>query len=69
MVNRCICSNISFEKIKDLADKKEFQTIEELQSAEICAVNCCLCVPYISEMLKTGQTAFHPFEIEKPATR
>jgi len=59
-VNRCICSNISFEEIKKIAEKHDFSTVEELRDNGICANNCRLCERYISRMLQTGKTAFEP---------
>lgn len=64
MVNRCICSNISFEKIKVIAENENFVSVEELRAENICCCNCQLCVPYVEAMLETGKTAFHPYEIK-----
>lgn len=59
-VNRCICHQISFSEIKEIASEKNLTTIEELQAEEICSTNCRLCVDYIRQMLKTGETSFEP---------
>ena len=64
MINRCICSNISFEKIKSLALKESYHSLEELQAENICCCNCKLCAPYIVEMLKTGKTTFQLIEAQ-----
>jgi len=57
-IDRCICSNIRFDEILEIANEKGFETVKELQEHKICANNCKLCVRYIEEMLKTGQVSF-----------
>lgn len=57
-VNRCICSNISFDKIKALAEEKGLSSVKELQQHQICACQCKLCVPYIKKLLNKGKTEF-----------
>lgn len=57
-INRCICSEIYFSEVKKIAEEKDLKTVEELQKAGICAKSCQLCVPYIKEMLRTGETEF-----------
>lgn len=59
-VDRCICHNISFEEIKMKADNLQISTIEKLQELNICSTGCKICRPYISEMLRTGETSFQP---------
>ncbi|PWN06617.1 hypothetical protein DDZ15_08865 [Rhodohalobacter mucosus] len=59
-VNRCICHDISFGEINQIAAGKNLCTIEELREEEICSTQCRLCEPYIRAMLKTGQTSFEP---------
>jgi len=69
-VNRCICSNIGFEKVKAIAEKKNLRTVEDLRKREICSCHCMLCVPYIEKMLETGKTEYEPTElIKKPTNR
>lgn len=60
MVNRCICSNISFEDVKSIAKREKYTTVEDLQVNSVCCRHCELCRPYIKEMLKTGETSFLP---------
>ena len=62
-VDRCICSSISFQEVRDIAEKKGYKTTKELQDAQVCCRHCKLCEPYISEMLVTGQTSFKPGEL------
>ena len=65
MVNRCICSNISFAEVKTIAEDQNLQSVEELRLNEICCRHCQLCKPYIEEMLETGETSFDPNAILK----
>lgn len=59
-VDRCICHNILFREIKRIADERGITTLEELQVEKISSTSCKLCLPYVREMLKTGQTSFKP---------
>ena len=60
MVNRCICSNISFEEVKSIAAERDLKSAEELRRNNVCCRHCELCRPYVEEMLKTGETSFTP---------
>lgn len=60
MVNRCICSNISFADVKIIAKNKNLTTVDELRLNEVCCRHCELCRPYVEEMLETGETSFSP---------
>lgn len=62
MVDRCICSDISFEEVKKIGEERGFTGIREFQEEEICAVHCELCRPYLELMLETGRTRFSPGE-------
>jgi bacterioferritin-associated ferredoxin len=59
-VNRCICHNISFEKIREIAVKHEIDSLDELRAMDICSTRCKLCEPYLKQMLRTGETSFEP---------
>ena len=57
-VIRCICNKISFKELKNISVKENVKSLEELKLKVTCA-NCCeFCVPYINDMLKTGETEF-----------
>lgn len=58
MVSSCICLRKSFAEIKKLAERMEYSSVSELQANGICSTNCKLCLPYVAEMLKTGETEF-----------
>lgn len=61
-VNKCICNNISFKDLKEIAVCNNVKNIEELCSFVTVAANCKLCAPYIIKMLESGKTGF---EIEE----
>ncbi|MEO1022738.1 MAG: hypothetical protein AAFW89_09340 [Bacteroidota bacterium] len=60
IVDRCVCHNVSFEIIKELAAKEGIRNIEELQMLEISSTKCKMCRPYIEMMFETGETKFRP---------
>lgn len=64
-VERCICHNIHFKKILEIAERDGLTTVDELQEKGICCTNCKLCVPYIKESLRTGATQFRPDFLQK----
>ena len=59
-VDQCICHEITFEEIEQIAKQKGYTTIEEIQKAGISSTSCKMCEPYIKAMLKTGKTSFVP---------
>ncbi|MGF1670933.1 MAG: hypothetical protein ACFCU6_10815 [Balneolaceae bacterium] len=59
-INRCICHDISFAEIKEIAREKNISAIEELQHFNICSKGCMICRPYVAEVLRTGKTSFEP---------
>lgn len=59
-VTRCICHNISFQKILQIAREQNIKSIKELQIQRICCTNCKLCVPYVLKALETGIVSFGP---------
>jgi len=67
-ITHCICHNVSFAEIKEIADKKHITDIETLLKAlqqELpFGLNCQTCLPYIRRTLATGQTEFHEILID-----
>lgn len=61
MVNRCICSNITFREIKKIAEQNDYRSVSELREAGVCALHCKLCEPYVEKVLETGEVEFEPF--------
>lgn len=64
-INKCVCSNITFSEVKEIALRNNADSLAKLQQKVDVAVNCRLCVPYIQEMLKTGETEFHKIIIKE----
>jgi hypothetical protein len=58
MVTRCVCSNRTFAELKLTAEKYGVTTLEQLQAKIEFGVTCKLCHPYVTKMLKTGETEF-----------
>ncbi len=65
-VDRCICHDIAFSRLKELADRHG-HGLDELARITGCSTNCGMCKPYIIRMLETGQTLFPV--ISEPAAR
>jgi bacterioferritin-associated ferredoxin len=59
-VDRCICHQTRFVDIKRYAETEGITSVEELMERGISSTNCKLCVPYIEQMFKTGETSFDP---------
>ncbi len=62
MVNRCICSKISFAEIKEIADQNEYKSVKDLRDAGVCSIHCRICEPYVEKVLETGNVVFDPFQ-------
>ncbi len=58
VITHCICFNRSFAELKAVAEKYQCLTVEELQKHVDFGLNCKLCVPYVRQMLATGETEF-----------
>lgn len=54
-VDRCICHDVRFEAILELAEQG-VTDLRELARRTGCGTGCGLCVPYIRIVLRTGQT-------------
>ncbi|TVQ51065.1 MAG: hypothetical protein EA377_13380 [Phycisphaerales bacterium] len=74
MVDRCVCFDVSFRQLKQQADERDAD-FDELQRAFGCGRGCGMCVPYIKEMLRTGETVlplrrdWNPSASELPAPK
>jgi bacterioferritin-associated ferredoxin len=58
IISHCICHEISFQSIKEMADKLNITDIAELQRELDFGLNCSMCLPYVNRTLKTGETKF-----------
>jgi bacterioferritin-associated ferredoxin len=54
-VDRCVCVGVSFEELKRIAERTG-EGLDGLRARTGCGGGCGLCVPYIRQMLRTGQT-------------
>ena len=63
-VTHCICSMVSFLELKNIADKHNIKTVEELQHVKAFGLSCKLCIPYVRQMLQDGRTVFEAPIIE-----
>lgn len=58
MVTKCVCSDITFERMKQIADKHKCKNIQCIQRYLTFGESCGLCRPYVQKMLETGETKF-----------
>ena len=58
LVSRCICRNFEFSELLPRARAADW-TLDDLVRETGCGVQCGLCRPYLSRMLRTGETEFH----------
>lgn len=58
MVNRCVCVNITFERLLAL-HREHGWDLETLKHETGCCTGCTTCEPYIRLTLRTGETS-HP---------
>jgi NAD(P)H-nitrite reductase large subunit len=59
-VTRCVCHGISFAAILEIMEDRGIENVRELQERQICSCSCKICIPYIVQMIKTGETSFEP---------
>jgi len=57
LVDRCICKDIRFSELKDLAAKEQISEAV-LRERTGCGAECGTCRPYIRRMLATGEVHF-----------
>ena len=58
-IDRCVCDRIQFAELHDVATEHGCETTEELACHIRFGTRCGSCLPYVAEMLKTGETVFH----------
>lgn len=58
IVDRCVCSGVTFAELKELHDKG--LSLEEMQAQTGCSSACNMCEPYIRLMIDSGRTRFTP---------
>lgn len=58
MIDRCVCFDLPFDRLKQAAEIHDCKTVAELQTVLPFGHQCRLCHPYVEAMLKTGRTRF-----------
>ena len=58
LVSRCICRNVEFSELLPRARAAGWN-LNDLVRETGCGAQCGLCRPYLSRMLRTGETEFH----------
>jgi len=58
-IDRCVCVDVTFARMRDLADERGVCDVASLQSVCGCAQSCGLCEPYIEQMLESRTVVFH----------
>ena len=57
VVDRCVCHNLTFAELKEIALRLG-NDFERLSRETGCCDGCGLCQPYVERMLQTGETQF-----------
>ena len=58
LISRCICRNVEFRQLLPRARASGW-SLHDLVRETGCGGQCGLCRPYLSRMLRTGETEFH----------
>jgi len=58
LISRCICRNVEFSELLPRARAAGW-SLADLVRHTGCGAQCGLCRPYLSRMLRTGETEFH----------
>ncbi len=66
MVDRCICAEVTFDRLKRLSER-EGLSLEQLRQRTGCCTGCTMCEPYVRLMLRTGRTEFVPLTAREAA--
>jgi bacterioferritin-associated ferredoxin len=64
-VNKCVCFDVSFEELKDVADKAGIKKLDVLQDEIEFGKRCGMCLIYAEKMLETGETCFDSFSVKR----
>ncbi len=66
LISRCICKATEFADLLGPA-REHGWSLADLVRETGCGGQCGLCRPYISRMLRTGETEFHEIITEEPS--
>ncbi|HZW09595.1 MAG TPA: (2Fe-2S)-binding protein [Phycisphaerales bacterium] len=65
VVDRCVCHNITFAELKEIALRLG-NDLERVTRETGCGEGCGMCLPYIRQMLATGETEFPVIRRPRP---
>jgi len=57
-ITKCVCSDVSFRKLKEHAQTHNLKSFEKLQQELPFGKSCELCHPYVRKMLEDGTVEF-----------
>lgn len=58
-INRCLCFQVTFQELSEIAKRDNISTLTELQAIVDFGKKCRLCHAYVKRMLVTGETVFN----------
>lgn len=58
-IDRCVCYDVTFARLKAVADATGADSVEALQAQVPFGLRCQVCHPYARRMLETGEVVFH----------
>jgi bacterioferritin-associated ferredoxin len=64
MVDRCICFDKTFADMKKIIEKHGIKSIYELRKHIPFGENCGLCLPFVEQLIKTGETKFEEINLD-----
>ena len=57
LITMCVCQRMPFDRLLPIARERGW-SLEDIMRETQCGAGCGLCLPYLRQMLKTGQTVF-----------
>jgi bacterioferritin-associated ferredoxin len=67
-IDRCVCRDVTFDELRTMA-RREGLGLAALMRRTGAGEGCGLCTPYLTLMLRTGQTSFHELLTEADVAR
>lgn len=64
-IDRCVCYDVRFANLREVADRTDARSIAALQRHVEFGRACRLCHPYVRRMLETGEVVFREIVQEK----
>ena len=68
-VDRCVCFARPFDELLAIARRTGAKTVDALQEETQFGLACRICNPYVTRMLRTGETVFHEIITEADEPR